>query len=80
VIQRLIGFTVGVLVTVAILWWNHVDTTVAFTAAIIGAIAAFFWPIVVGWYLVRRHKAKQEDAISAEVSRQVAEQTKPPGH
>ena len=31
-IQRLIGGAVGVLVTMAILWWNHVDTTVAATA------------------------------------------------
>ena len=44
--------------TIGILWWNHVDTTLAATAAIVGAIAAFFWPIVVGFFLARRVKNK----------------------
>ena len=77
-IQRLIGGAVGVLVTMAILWWNHVDTTVAATAAIVGAIAAFLWPIVIGWYLVRRGKQRREQAIQDEVAKQVAAQNQPP--
>jgi Na+/glutamate symporter len=73
-IQRLIGGAVGALVTVGILWWNHVDTTLAATAAIVGALAAFIWPIVVGWWLVRRRKNKRDDEIQAEVARQVSAQ------
>jgi uncharacterized membrane protein YccC len=73
-IQRFIGGLVGILVTVGILWWNHVDVTLAATAAVVGALAAFIWPIVVGWWLVRRAKSKREDEIQAEVARQVAAQ------
>ena len=56
-IQRFLGGAIGALVTIGILWWNHVDTTLAATAAIVGAIAAFFWPIVVGFFLARRGEA-----------------------
>jgi hypothetical protein len=79
-IQRFIGAAVGVLVTVAILWWNHVDTSIAFTAAIVGAIAAFFWPIVIGFFLARRAKqrieANRDAEIQAEVAKQMAQQNK----
>jgi hypothetical protein len=73
-IQRFIGGAVGALVTIGILWWNHVDVSLAAMAAIVGALAAFIWPIVVGWYLVRRGKQKREDEIQAEVARQMAAQ------
>ena len=62
-IQRIIGGAVGALVTIGVLWWNHVDTTLAATAAIIGAIAAFLWPVVIGWYLVRRNRSKHDAEI-----------------
>ena len=74
-IQRIIGGAVGALVVIGILWWNHVDTSLAATAAIAGAIAAFFWPIVVGFLFVRRRKNKRDDEIQAEVARQVAAQS-----
>jgi hypothetical protein len=77
-IQRIIGGAVGALVVIGILWWNHVDTSLAATAAIAGAVAAFLWPIVVGWFLVRRAKQRRENDISAEVSRQMANQNNPP--
>jgi len=77
VIQRFIGGAVGALVTIAILWWNHVDTSIAATAAIVGAIAAFFWPIVVGFFLARRAKQRREDSIQEEVARQMAQQNPP---
>ena len=76
-IQRFIGGAVGALVTIAILWWNHVDTSIAATAAIEGAIAAFFWPIVVGFFLARRAKQRREDSIQEEVARQMAQQNPP---
>jgi hypothetical protein len=77
-IQRLIGAAVGVLVTVGILWWNHVDTSLAAIAAVAGAVAAFLWPIVIGFFFARRVKQRaqqmREDEIQAEVQRQMAAQ------
>ena len=78
-IQRLIGVSLGALVTYVLLWWNHVDMAVAGTAVIVGAIASFFWPIVAGWWLARRAKQRREDQMQAEVAKQVAAQTKGPG-
>ena len=75
-IQRIIGGAVGALATWLILVWNNVNSAVAVTAAVVGAIAAFLWPIVVGFFLARRVKQRREDDISAEVARQVAEQNK----
>ena len=75
-IQRIIGGAVGALATWLILVWNNVDSTVAVTAAVVGAIAAFLWPIIVGFFLARRVKQRREDDIQDEVARQVAEQNK----
>lgn len=75
-LQRLIGVSVGALVTFVILLFWHDDATAWATAAIIGAIASFFWPVVIGWYLARRARARRDDAIEAEVQRQVAEQNR----
>ena len=75
-IQRIIGGAVGALATWLILVWNNVNSTVAVTAAVVGAIAAFLWPIIVGFFLARRVKQRRQDDINAEVARQVAEQTK----
>jgi uncharacterized protein YneF (UPF0154 family) len=75
VIQRLLGGAVGALATYGILWWNKVDSTVAITAAVVGAIAAFLWPIVVGFFLARRAKQRRNASIEDEVARQVAQQT-----
>ena len=77
-IQRILGGAVGALVVYVILWWNHVDLTVAVTAAIAGAVAAFFWPIVVGWLLVRRGKKRRDNQVQDEVARQMAAQNNPP--
>jgi len=76
VIQRIIGGAVGALATWLILVWNNVNSTVAVTAAVVGAIAAFLWPIIVGFFLARRVNQRRQDDINAEVARQVAEQTK----
>jgi uncharacterized membrane protein YdjX (TVP38/TMEM64 family) len=77
-IQRMIGAVVGIIVTVGVLWWNHVDTTLAAIAAIAGAVAAFLWPIVVGFFFARRVKQRaqqmRDEEIQAEVQRQMAAQ------
>jgi preprotein translocase subunit SecF len=76
-IQRIIGLTLGVIVA-AILLWLMADVAVeqAIVPLVIGAIAAFFWPVVIGWYLVRRAKQRREDKLQAEVERQVREQNR----
>lgn len=73
-IQRLIGVTVGALVTFVFLWFSHADSTAWAIAAIAGAVTSFFWPIVIGFFLARRVKQRREDDIQAEVARQMAQQ------
>ena len=75
-IQRIIGGGVGALVAWLILWWNQVDTSLAATAAVAGAIATVLWPIVIGFFLARRFKQRRDEAIQDEVARQVAAQTR----
>jgi|GEM_PF-1244781 len=86
-LQRLIGVCVGALVTFLLLlifdgpdnsWRFMGDATQAYAvAAIIGAIASFFWPIVIGWFLVRRRRTRRDNQIQSEVERQLADQDRP---
>ena len=74
-IQRIIGLVIGVLVTLVLLYFMaDVPFDQAIVPLAIGAMAAFFWPIVVGWYLLRRAKNRREDKIQDEVNRQINEQ------
>ena len=76
-IQRIIGLTIGVIVAAILLWFMAdvaIDQTIV--PLIIGAIAAFFWPVVIGWYLVRRARQRRENKLHAEVERQVREQNR----
>jgi hypothetical protein len=51
------------------------DETQAYLAAvIIGGIVSWAWPVVIGWYLLRRGRARQQDRIEAEVQRQIADE------
>jgi uncharacterized protein YgiB involved in biofilm formation len=78
-IQRFIGVSIGAAVTFGLLWFNSADANAWATAAILGAIASFFWPIVAGFFLGRRAKQRRDQSIQDEVARQVAAQTnKPP--
>ena len=43
---------------------------------VVGAIAAFFWPVVIAWYLARRARARREGRIQDEVSRQIDQQNR----
>ena len=79
-IQQAIGLAIGALVTLVLLQLiggDNIQDNVLPVA--IGAIAAFFWPIVIGWWLVRRHRDKQQDQVAAEVQRQLDQQNRPPG-
>jgi uncharacterized membrane protein len=77
-LQRLIGVSIGALVTFAILWLSDLTNQTElvpwyFAAAVIGAIASFFWPVVAGIWLGRRAKARRDEKIQQEVDRQLAE-------
>jgi hypothetical protein len=60
--------------------WRIVgDSTQAFlVASVVGAIASFFWPIVVAWWFARRVRRRRDNAIQSEVERQMAEQQRGP--
>ncbi len=78
-IQRLLGVSIGALVTFLVLWLstvvNPVDRMPWYAAAVvIGAIVSFFWPVVIGIWLGRRARDRREDAVEREVQRQLAEE------
>ena len=76
-IQRIIGLTIGVIVAlILLLLMTDVTVDQAIAPLVIGAIAAFFWPVVIGWYLVRRAKQRHEDKIQSEVQRQMDQQNR----
>jgi hypothetical protein len=78
-IQQAIGLAVGALVTLVLLQLIGGDSIQDNVLPVaIGAIAAFFWPIVVGWLLVRRARDRREDQVAAEVQRQLDQQRRPP--
>jgi hypothetical protein len=94
-LQRLIGVSIGALVTFILLLvfygtkeingvvspdWRFVgDSTQAFlVASIAGAVASFFWPIVIAWWLARRARDRREDQIQSEVERQLNAQQRGP--
>lgn len=78
-IQRLLGVSIGALVTLLILWLstvvNPVDHMPWYVAAVvIGAITSFFWPIVIGFWLRGRARDRRDDAMEREVQRQLADE------
>jgi catechol 2,3-dioxygenase-like lactoylglutathione lyase family enzyme len=77
-IQNIIGAIVGAAVTYIMLWFTVGSefSDKYLPAVIVGGIVYLLWPIVIGFVLARRAKARRDDKISAEVERQVAEQNK----
>ena len=76
-IQRIIGLAIGVIVTLILLVaMTDVTMEQAIVPLVIGAVAAFFWPVVIGWSLVRRAKQRREGRIQDEVSRQIDQQNR----
>jgi preprotein translocase subunit SecF len=79
-ILRAIGVTIGGLVTLILLvimvpgtgatWQDFI------TPLVIGNVAAFFWPVVIAFYLGRRVKQRRENEIEAEVQRQLDQQNR----
>jgi ABC-type Fe3+-siderophore transport system permease subunit len=83
-LQRILGVSIGAIITfLLLLLFNGGQRIVSdanqgyLWASIIGAITSFFWPIVIGWFLVRRHRERQQNQVQAEVERQLAEQQGP---
>ena len=76
-LQRIIGLTIGVIVTLIMLVvTTDVTAEQAIVPLIVGAVAAFFWPIVIAWFLVRRAKQRREGKIQDEVERQMNQQNR----
>ena len=74
-IQQAIWLAVGALVTLVLLALMDGDSIQDNILPVaIGAIAAFFWPIVIGWFLVRRAKERRNNQIEDEVQRQLNQQ------
>lgn len=80
-LQRLIGVSLGAVVTYLLLVLTNIGSSPEQNyalAVIAGAIVSFLWPWVIGWYLVRRAKDRRDEQISKEVDRQVAEKSNTP--
>ncbi len=81
-LQRLIGVSVGAIVTFLLLLifdggkrFFGGDANQAYLwASILGAVASFLWPIVIPWFLVRRRRSRLDNQVQSEVERQLAEQ------
>jgi cadmium resistance protein CadD (predicted permease) len=77
VIQNILGILVGSLITLLVLIISNANTREQYvTALVIGGICNGLWPIVAGIWLARRAKARREEKMQEEVTRQVNEQTK----
>lgn len=77
-IQRLLGVSVGALVTFLVLWLSTLakpaDLMPWYVAAVVvGAITSFLWPVVIGFWLGRRARDRRDD-VEREVQRQLAEE------
>jgi ABC-type uncharacterized transport system permease subunit len=76
-IQRAIGVTVGAIVSLILLvLMTSVTWDQAIVPLAIGAVAAFFWPVVIGIWLGRRARQRRDNQIQSEVQRQVNQQNR----
>ena len=76
-IQNILGILVGSLVTLVVLLIGHANTLEQYvTALVIGGIGNFLWPIIAGFWLARRARARRDNQIQSEVDRQMAAQNK----
>jgi hypothetical protein len=76
-IQRGIGVTIGAIVSLILLRiMADVAMDQAITPLVIGALASWFWPIVIGFWLVRRARQRRDNQIQGEVQRQIDQQNR----
>lgn len=74
-ITRIISLAIGGAITWLALWLTKATTGDAYVVPIvIGAVGAFFWPVVIGFVMVRRARERQEARIQSEVERQMNQQ------
>ncbi len=75
--QRIIGIVVGAVVTYLLLLLMDTmsgEATVRFgVAVIVGAIVSLLWPWVIGFFLLRRAKARRDEQIEREVDKRMSE-------
>ena len=72
-IQRGIGIIIGGLVALVLLMLmvSGQDWSVFVIPLVLGGLAAFFWPVVIGFWLARRVRRRQDARIESEVQRQI---------
>jgi cell shape-determining protein MreD len=78
-IRRITGIILGVVAFLLVYWLSGLGTPSQPNLALsilVGLVVALIWPWIMGILLVRRHRAKQDAEMQAEVAKQVAEQTK----
>jgi len=76
-IQRAIGVTIGAIVSLVLLViMTSVTLDQAVVPLVIGAIAAWAWPVVIAFWLGRRAKKRREDSVQSEVQRQLDQQNR----
>ena len=75
-LQHAIGLVVGGLVALVLLMltingqpWNNFVMPL-----VVGGIAAFFWPVVIAFWLGRRARERRDNQIQEEVQRQLDQQ------
>ncbi len=76
-LQRLIGVVVSALLTFLILWIinavNPGDRLPWYlVAVVVGAITSFSWPVVIGFWLGRRGRARRDQQLQRQIDQQVA--------
>ena len=76
-LQRLIGVSVGAILTFLLLWLSDVTNQVDripwyMVAIVVGALTSFFWPVVIGFWLRRRSRAQRDEEFRRTVDREVA--------
>ena len=76
-IRRITGIILGVVSFLLVYWLSGLGTPSnpnLALALLVGLVVALVWPWLFGIYIVRRHRAKQDAEMQAEVQKQVAEQ------
>lgn len=74
-IQRGIGVTIGAIVSlILLLLMTDVSLEAAVAPLVIGAIAAWAWPVVIAFWLGRRARQRQQERMQGEVQRQMNQQ------
>jgi hypothetical protein len=71
------AFATGLVTFLFLLVWNVTQFVPPITAyaiaGVVGGIGALFWPLVMGFFLVRRAKNRRDEKMQKEIDRQVAE-------